>query len=170
MYCCCESSLWLPAWPRRNGGHLFNVRRIFFRATELKRAALDSPLSPPRQALQLRTILRALAGFRKLDLHLRTIMYLLECTQLIPSVPQGTLVPRLVHSMTAQNDRLPISNARRGLASTPRAWSIETGQCSGTRPPPGAVSPVQKARSEGRALKHERSGVEGLSSVLVTSQ
>ena len=93
-----------------------------------------------------------------------------RCTQLIPSVPQGTLVPRLVHSMTAQNDRLPISNARRGLASTPRAWSIETGQCSGTRPPPGAVSPVQKARSEGRALKHERSGVEGLSSVLVTSQ
>ena len=55
-----------------------------------------------------------------------------RCTQLIPSVPQGTLVPRLVHSMTAQNDRLPISNARRGLASTPRAWSIETGQCSGT--------------------------------------
>eukprot|EP00964_Phaeocystis_antarctica_P131649 scaffold95600_cov78-Phaeocystis_antarctica.AAC.2 len=68
------------------------------------------PLSPPRQALQLRTILRALAGFRKLDLHLRTIMYLLECTQLIPSVPQGTLVPRLPGSL---NDRTKRSIAHK---------------------------------------------------------
>ena len=59
-----------------------------------------------------------------------------------------------------------VDNARRGLAPPPRAWSIETGQCSGTRPPLGAVSPSRK-RDHEAARSNRR---DAPSSVPVTSQ
>ena len=57
-------------------------------------------------------------------------------------------------------------NATSGRAPPPRAWSIETGQCSGTWRPPGAVF-VPRQRDQEAARSNRR---EGPSSVLVTSQ
>jgi hypothetical protein len=56
--------------------------------------------------------------------------------------------------------------ARRGIAPPPCAWSIEMGQCSGTRPPPGAVSPSRK-RDQEAARSNRRAS---LVPVPVTSQ
>ena len=49
-----------------------------------------------------------------------------------------------------------VDNARRGIAPPPRAWSIQTGQCSAARTPPRAVRPSrwrdqEAARSNRRA-------------------
>jgi hypothetical protein len=57
--------------------------------------------------------------------------------------------------LETRTKRSIVDNANPGSAPPPCAWSIEMGQCSGTRPPhPGRV-PVQKSRSGGRALKQE---------------
>jgi hypothetical protein len=49
------------------------------------------------------------------------------------------------------------------------AWGIEMGQCSGTRPPPGAVSPSRKREQEA-ARSNRRESLESRVSVPVTSQ
>ena len=59
-----------------------------------------------------------------------------------------------------------VDNATSGIAPPPRAWSIQTGQCSGTRPPLGAVSPSRK-RDHEAARSNRR---DAPSSVPVTSQ
>ena len=66
----------------------------------------------------------------------------------------------------AATKRSIVHNARRGIAPQPCAWSIEMGQCLGTRPPPGAVSP-SRSRDQEAARSNRR---EDLSSVPVTSQ
>ena len=58
-------------------------------------------------------------------------------------------------------------NATSGIASPPRAWSIATGQCSGTCPPPGAAVSSSSKRDQEAARSNRR---ESPSSVLVTSQ
>ena len=74
----------------------------------------------------------------------------------------------LFHGWSARKTERSIAhNARRGVASPPRAWSIGTGQCSAARTPSRAVRPLKFARSGSRALKQER--VPHLS-VPVTSQ
>jgi hypothetical protein len=62
--------------------------------------------------------------------------------------------------------RSVVHNARRGIAPPPCAWSIEMGQCSGTRSPPGAVSPPRK-RDQEAARSNRRAS---LIPVPVTSQ
>ena len=57
-------------------------------------------------------------------------------------------------------------NATSGIASPPRAWSIETGQCSAARTPPRAVRP-SGWRDQEAARSNRR---ESPSSVSVTSQ
>ena len=85
----------------------------------------------------------------------------------LKNVLNSHLGPRSTAGPTVTATKRSIAhNARRGLASPPRAWSIQTGQCSGTRRPPGAVSPSRK-RDQEAARSNRR---EGLSSVLVTSQ
>ena len=59
-----------------------------------------------------------------------------------------------------------VDNATSGRASTPRAWSIQTGQCSRTRRPPGAVF-VARQRDHEAAPSNRR---DALISALVTSQ
>ena len=52
------------------------------------------------------------------------------------------------YARVTATQRSVVRNTTSGIASPPRAWSIETGQCSGTRPPPGAVSPSRKRDQE----------------------
>eukprot|EP00964_Phaeocystis_antarctica_P058358 scaffold34620_cov69-Phaeocystis_antarctica.AAC.5 len=66
----------------------------------------------------------------------------------------GSTASRLVTATKRSVSR----NARRGLASTPRAWSLEyrNGTMLRNTPTTRGRVPVQKARSGGRALKQER--------------
>ena len=59
-----------------------------------------------------------------------------------------------------------VDNATSGHAPTPRAWSIETGQCSAARTPPRAVPPWRWRDQE--AARSDRR--DAPSSVPVTSQ
>ena len=59
-----------------------------------------------------------------------------------------------------------VDNATSGIAPRPRAWSIQTGQCSGTRRPPGAVF-VPRQRDQQAARSNRR---DALISALVTYQ
>ena len=62
----------------------------------------------------------------------------------------------LFHGWSARKTERSIAhNARRGVASPPRAWSIGTGQCSAARTPSRAVRPL-KLRDQEAALKQER--------------
>eukprot|EP00964_Phaeocystis_antarctica_P074646 scaffold45952_cov93-Phaeocystis_antarctica.AAC.3 len=58
-------------------------------------------------------------------------------------------------SLNNRTKRSIAHNATSGIAPPPRAWSIETGQCSGTRSPPGAVSPSRKRDQRLRAQTGE---------------
>ena len=59
-----------------------------------------------------------------------------------------------------------VDNATSGIAPPPRAWSIQTGQCSAARTPPRAVRP-SRWRDQEAARSNRR---ESPSSALVTSQ
>ena len=71
---------------------------------------------------------------------------------------QGGSGAGLIHEWCGQKPHKTFTREKTqpGIVSTPRAWSIHMGQCSGTRPLPGAVSPSNRrdqavARSNSRA-------------------
>ena len=69
-------------------------------------------------------------------------------------------------SLNNRTKRSIVDNATSGIAPPPRAWSIQTGQCSAARTPPRAVRP-SRWRDHEAARSNRR---ESPSSVPVTSQ
>jgi hypothetical protein len=98
-----------------------------------------------------------------------TVLLLPRPTPSSKVYPPYTLYPRgrstAGRAVTATK-RSIVHNARRGIAPPPCAWSIEMGQCLGTRPPPGAVSP-SRSQDQEAARSNRRAS---LISVPVTSQ
>jgi hypothetical protein len=88
------------------------------------------------------------------------------CT--VYAVPYGDWVDLFHGGWLARTatKRSVVHNANPGIAPPPCAWSIEMGQCSGTRPPPGAVCPSRKRDQEAARSNRRASPV----SVRVPSQ
>ena len=85
------------------------------------------------------------------------------CGARAPSRLPGSSTAGLLVTATK---RSIVDNATSGNAPPPRAWSIHTGQCSITRPPPGAVL-LPRQRDHEAARSNRR---DALISVPVTSQ
>ena len=74
----------------------------------------------------------------------------------------GRVVPRLVRSKRGQN--VHFRKTKRGLVSTPRAWSIHMGHFTITRPPPGAML-LPRRRDQAVARSNSRESLVSVSVV-----